>query len=208
MTFDDLQPILARCDDQTSRSLPNGARFIRQLPEQGPLAFFHYLPSPANDEVLLRIEAALGRTIPLQFRDLLKRTNGPCLFDKQLSFNGAEERLSRSLKLEDHIAVSLLFENETFSVARRARWNDGWMRIGAVSGWSTQNELQANVLGLCAIVSKDGASIELDSFGEMLAVLVGIVSPLVPCSGLTEDEYGPLETALCNLFSAERVSNR
>src|SRR5258708_732548 len=152
MTFDELLSILVQCDDQTSRSLPNGARFIRHLPNQGPLAFFHYLPTPADDETLSRIEAALGRTIPLQFRNLLKITNGPNLFDKHLSFNGAEERLSRSLKLEDQIAVSLLFENETFSLVRRARWNDGWMRIGAVSGWSTQHELQANVSGQCAIV--------------------------------------------------------
>lgn len=202
MTFDDLQPVLARCDDQTSRSLANGARFIRQLPEKGPLAFFHCLPPPAKDDVLLRIETALGRTIPLQFRDMLKRTNGPCLFDKKLSFNGAEERLSRSLRLEDQIAVSLLFENETFSLVRRVRWNEGWMRIGVVNGWSTQHELQANVSGLCAIVSKAGASIEFDSFGDMLDALVRLISPLVPCSGLAEGEYDPLEKALCGLFSA------
>lgn len=153
MTFDDLQPILARCDDQTSRSLPNGARFVRQLTE-GPLAFLHYLPPPASDDVLLRIEAALGHTIPGEFRNMLKRANGPNLFDKHLSFFGAEEGLSRSLRLEDQIAVSLLFENETFSVIRRVRWNEGWMRIGVVSGWSTQHDLQANVSGQCAIISK------------------------------------------------------
>ncbi len=97
MSFDELHSVLVRCDNQTSRFLPNGARFIRHLPNKGPLAFFHYLPAPADDEVILRIEAALGRTIPLQFRDMLKITNGPNLFDKHLIFNGAEERLSRSV---------------------------------------------------------------------------------------------------------------
>ncbi|TPG39755.1 SMI1/KNR4 family protein [Sphingomonas koreensis] len=203
MTFDDLPPILARCDDQTSRHFPNGARFIRQLPEKGPLAFCHYLPPPANDDVLLRIEAALGRTIPLEFRDMLKRTNGPSLFDKHLSFFGANEGLSRSLRLEDQIAVSLLFENETFSLIRRARWNEGWMKIGVASGWSTQHELQANESGRCAIVNIVGASVEFDSFGAILDFLIEMISPLVPCSGLVEGEYGPLELALCDLFSAD-----
>jgi hypothetical protein len=203
MTFDDLHSVLVRCDNQTSRLFPNGARFIRHLPNKGPLAFFHYLPAPAIDKVLLRIEAALGRTIPLQFRRMLKITNGPNLFDKHLSFNGAEERLSRSLRLEDQNAVSLLLENETFSLAQRARWADGWMKIGAVSGWSTQHDLQTNVSGRCAIVSKEGASIEFDSFGEMLGLLVEIILPLIPCSGLAEGEYDLLETALCGLFPAD-----
>lgn len=202
MTLDDLQPFLVRCDDQTSRHFPNGARFIRQLPEKGPLAFFHYLPPPASDDVLVRIEAALGHTIPNEFRNMLKRTNGPNLFDKHLSFFGAEERLLRSLRLEDQIAVSLLFENETFPVIRRVRWNEGWMRIGVISGWSTQHDLQGNVSGRCAIISKGGASVEFDSFGVLLDFLVGMISPLVPCSGLAEGENGPLEAALCDLFPA------
>jgi hypothetical protein len=202
MTFDDLQATILRCDDETSRSLGDGARFIRHLPSQGTLAFLHYLPAPADEEVMLRIEAALGRVIPLEFRQFLKRSNGPDLFDKALSFNGAEERLSRSLRIEDQIAVSLLFQNKTFSVARRARWNDGWMRIGAVSGWSTQHELQANASGRFAIVSQEGKSIEFECLGEMLGLLVGIISPLVPCSGLglIESARGPLENALCALF--------
>jgi len=101
------------------------------------------------------------------------------------------------LRLEDQVAVSLLFENQAFSFARR---NEGWMRIGAVSGWSTQHELHANLSGLCAIVSKNGESIEFDSFGKMLAFLVRLIAPLLPCTGLADGEYGPLEEALCGLF--------
>lgn len=151
----------------------------------------------------MRIEAALGRTISLQFRDLLKITNGPSLFDKRICFNGAVENILRRLRLEDQVAVSLLFENEMFSLTRRTRWNAGWMKIGVVNGWDTQHQLEANFSGKCAIVSRDGASVGFSSFSEMLDFIVGIISPIIPCSGLAEDEYGPLEFALCNLFSTD-----
>ncbi len=202
MTFDDLLAILERCDDSSSVVFATGARFIRKLPGRGPLAFLHHLPAPADDAALQGVEGKLGRSIPMDFRAFLARSNGPTLFDLHLTFFGAEQRISRSLRLEDQIAISLLFENETFALTQADRWAAGWMRIGAVSGWNTQHELQASADGRCAIVNQDGATIDFADFGALMELLVDILSPLVPCAGLASDEklIRPLEAALGGLF--------
>jgi len=75
------------------------------------------------------------------------------------------------------------------------------MRIGSVCGWSTQHDLQANVSGQCAIVSEEGAVVEFGHLADMLAMLVGMIAPLVPCSGLVDGEYDPIEKAMREIFA-------
>jgi hypothetical protein len=130
MVFAELEPILLACDDPSSPLLSNGDRFIRHLPDQGPLAFLHCLYAPAAPEVPRRVQTAMGRDVPNDVRDFLQRANGAAMFDKTIHIYGYVESLSRSTKLHNQTAISLLFENQTFARAAPNRWTAGWVKVG------------------------------------------------------------------------------
>lgn len=201
MTIDELETFLGKCDDGSSRTLANGARFIRHLPHKGVLFFQHRLLAPAEEAALQNVEVSLGRAIPTAFRDFLKWSNGARLFDNSIGMLGAVDRISRSLRLEDEVAISLLFDNELFSIMQPVRWSAGWMRIGYLSGYSSQHELQANASGACAIVNKEGGAIEFPSFDKMMAWLINMLAPLVPCAGLADADYPVLEARVVGIFA-------
>ena len=146
MLFAELKKALLACDDDSSQKLASGSRFIRHLPDQGSLAFLHRLYAPAADETRHRIGIALGRSPPTQVADFLAWSNGARLFDCALAIYGYSENLFRSLDLQDETAISLLWENKTFTAMAPRRWEAGWMRIGSVVGWSTRLALEAQNL--------------------------------------------------------------
>lgn len=200
MIFDEIMAIVLKRDDGTSVTLENGARFIGKMKGKGDLAYFHKLPPPAGERVLETIETKLDQQIPKDYRNILKRTNGPRLFEGHLSLYGAEDRISRSLRLEDQVAISILFENELFAVMNDTRWETGWMKIGSVTGWSTQLGLIANVSGQAAIMNDENRLLEFSSLRDMLMYVVNLLSIHVPDNGLEEGQFEPLDAALNSPF--------
>jgi hypothetical protein len=122
------------------------------------------------------------------------------MFDKTIHIYGYVETLSRSTKLEDQSAISIMFENQTFARAAPERWTAGWMKAGAVTGWSTRLSLEIHTSGRCAIVSDDGNTVEHDSFGDMMRQIVERVAPCFTCSGAIDDTYAEVEAALVSLI--------
>ena len=158
MQLEDLEARLLRCDDEFSRSLPDGARFVRRLPQQGTLAFLDCLYAPASADTQKHAATQLGRDLPAQVIKFLGWSNGATLFDNAVAIYGYVEHLSRSVELEARSAISLTGENEAFAAAQPARWNAGWMRIDSLVGWSTRLSLQVHESGGCSVNAVNGPS--------------------------------------------------
>jgi hypothetical protein len=203
MIFAELEPILLACDDASSRVLTNGSRFIRNLPERGPLAYLHYLYGTAGAGVEERIQQGLGRILPIEVRTFLRHTNGATMFDKSIYIYGFVETPSRSTRLQDQTAVSLLLENETFKRTSPDRWASGWTKVGALTGWDTVLSLEAHASGRCAILSRDKGAVEHSSFAEMLTRIVERVGVCFECAGALDSTYGELEAALASLLRVQ-----
>lgn len=199
--FEQLQPSISDCEDASSLALPNGARFIRNLPHQGPLVFLHYLYPPLAREARARCELALGRELPKGVGGFLRETNGATLFDKAIYLFGFVERFTRSLAPEDQTAISLIEKNELFAACHQARWQSGWISVGSLVGWNTSLSLQAHSSGTCAVVCDDGREVEFESFARMVGHLVGRVSPCFTCSGVRDTSYRELEATLDGLLT-------
>jgi len=202
MVFADIEPILLACDDSSSRLLPNGNRFVRHLPDQGPLAFLHCLYAPAKREVQRRVQTGMGRDMPEDVNEFLQHANGAAMFDKTIHIYGYVDTFSRSTRLRDQTAISLLFENQTFATAAPDRWRSGWVKVGAVMGWRTLISLETHVAGQCALVPQEGNAVEYESFGGMMRSMVERVAPCFTCSGATDHTYAELEAALASLIRA------
>ncbi len=200
MDLDRIFERLRACDNDTSVRLDGGAHFIAQLSEQGPLAFLHYLFAPVTDLRLAEAERMLG-TLPEDYRTLLQRTNGALWFDKAIFLFGcAGPSRQRGLRLEDQSAFSLELENKIFAGMESAAWLDGWMRIGGVTGWSSQLSMVMNRDGRAAIAEAAGKRMEFESLEQMLARVIEGVAPCFSCAGRLDPSYADLEAALSSLI--------
>lgn len=202
MFLERLEVLGSECDDASSRTLPSGARFVRNLPDEGPLAYLHSVYPPLGTDALAHCEAALGRPLPNGLRYWLSKANGATLFDKTIYLFGFTERMHRSLSLEDQTAISLTSENEMFALCNRSLWDTGWIKVGSLSGWTTTLELQMHSTGRCALAGDAERRVEFVSFDEMMTVIVQRVSPCFSCVGVTDKSYVALEATLSRFFAA------
>jgi len=191
---------LERCEDDTSIVLPNGARFVRKLPGDAPLAFLHTLYPPLKNCDIAIQEAALGRRLPEDFASFLTFADGAALFAGVVSLSGFSENAGRSTRLEDQRAISILWENEMFAASSPGRWKSGWIRIGAVSGWDSQFSIELHVGGVCAILDDSGREASFVSFSACLDRIIDSVQPYFSCDGLIDQSYATLETSLGSLI--------
>jgi len=198
--YDQLLETCGACDDASSRVLPSGARFIKNLADQGPLAFFHCLYAPLVRSERERCEVTLGRSLPLELAQFMERSNGATLFDKTIWLFGYVERITRSLALEDQAPISLTDQNELFAASHPDRWRKGWMHFGSLVGWSTSLSLQAHSTGECAIVGDDGKHVNFTSIPAMLTRLMERIGPCFTCSGVRDQTYRELEATLNGLL--------
>lgn len=198
--YDDLLAICAACDDKSSRILASGARYVRNLDVEKPLAFLHCFFAPLTLPERERYEMALGCELPLEVTQFLERANGVKLFDKTINIFGYVERITRSLALEHQAPISLVSYNEEFAACYPDRWHNGWRQVGAVTGKSTRLLLQAHSTGKCAVVWEDQRSVEFASFHTMLAMLVDRIGTCFTCQGLRDPTYNELEATLEGLL--------
>jgi len=198
--YDELLGTCSACADASSRVLPTGARFIKNLADKGPLAFLHCLYAPLTRPQRERCEAALGRNLPRELAQFMERANGATLFDKAIYLFGYVERVTRSLALEDQAPISLTNANEVFAASCPDRWREGWMHFGSLTGWSTSLSLQAHSNGECAIVWDDGRRVDFTSFPAMLCRLVERIGPCFTCTGIRDQTYRELEATLNGLL--------
>jgi hypothetical protein len=78
------------------RQLPNGAKLYGHVPHVAPEAWLHQLYAPLSEHDILSLEKTLGQTIPDDFREFVRHTNGISLFSGSLSIYGKRISYARS----------------------------------------------------------------------------------------------------------------
>ena len=96
----------------------NGAHMYGHVPHVAPEAWFHIVFPPLDEEALTTLENRLRRPIPLEYRQLLKVTNGLHLFSGQLALYGLRTDYSR------RSAIRLPFDLGDPNVHERPRTAD------------------------------------------------------------------------------------
>ena len=201
---DELPPFacaLMRCDDSTSVTLPNGSRFIRKLPDERPLGYLHKLFAPLSPAGLMSLSTMLGRRLPAQFEAFLGWSNGATLFDNSFCIFGFQEGLavSRSIELEAQTAINIAWENEIYACVHPQQWNEGWIRIGSVTGWDSTFHIDGHESGECAISGEAGGRRTFPTFNSCIERIVMRLSPCFSCDGLVDPRSAEREAALRSL---------
>lgn len=88
--------VIASAETLGAETLPSNTRLVGKIPHVGPEAFLHVVFAPAEEELLVKAEQQLARSIPKCYRDFLKTMNGVWLFNCALSLDGVRKDFSRT----------------------------------------------------------------------------------------------------------------
>ena len=117
--------IVRLADAFGSETSENGALMYGHVPHVAPLAWLHIVYPGLDDQALAALEISLRCPIPLEYRQLLKVTNGLSLFSGALDLYGRRTDYSR------RFSIRLPFDLSDPNVHERPRAADpAWFMFG------------------------------------------------------------------------------